>query len=145
MIIQIPKQDSIIFDYIPHNNKLKPMANIKFQYAENKEIFFPALIDSGADKSCSFKSIGKKLGIDFTDYDKQRDIAFGLNGKGVPGYIAPLSFWIGKNCITAEIVWLDIKFDPQRHYFFLLGREVIFEQFDIVFQEHQKRIIFRKV
>ena len=145
MIIQIPKRDSIIFDYIPHNNKLKPMANIKFQYAGNKEIYFPALIDSGADKSCSFVSIGKKLGVDFTDYDKQKDIAFGLNGKGVPGYIAPLSFWIGNNGITAEIAWLDIKFDPQRHYFFLLGREVIFEQFDIVFQEHQKRIIFRKV
>jgi len=66
-------------------------------------------------------------------------------GKGVPGYIAPLSFWIGKHGITAEIAWLDIKFDPQRHYFFLVGREIIFEQFDIVFQEHQKRIIFRKV
>ena len=145
MIVQISKDECIIFEYIPHNNKLKPMANIKFQYAGNKEIFFPALIDSGADKSCSFVSIGRKLGIDFSDYDRQKDIAFGLSGKGVPGYIAPLSFWIGNNCSTAEIAWLDIKFDPQKHYFFLLGRERIFDHFDIVFQEHKKRIIFRKV
>ena len=145
MMFQINKEDGIILSYTQHNNKLKPLANIKFQYAGNKEIFFPALLDSGADRSCSFVPIGKKLGIDFSDYDWQESVAFGLNGKGVPGYNAPLSFWIGQHCITTEIAWLDLKFDAERHYFFLLGRETIFEKFDIVFQEHQKRIIFRKV
>ena len=145
MILQIRKEDSIIFPYIQYNNKLKPLVNIKFQYAGNKEIFFTALIDSGADKSCSFVTIGKKLGIDFTDYDLQKDIAFGLNGKGVSGYLVPISFWIGEHCITTEAAWLNTKFDSERHYPFLLGREKVFDKFDIVFQEHKKRTIFRKI
>src|SRR3989338_4143855 len=86
MIIQIPKKDSIIFPYIPYNNKLKPIANIKFEYPGGKTLSLLALIDSGADTSCSFVEIGKRLGIDFEDFDKEPNAAYGIQGEGIPGY-----------------------------------------------------------
>ena len=145
MIIQIPKKDSIIFPYIPYNNKLKPIANIKFKYPGGKTLSLLALIDSGADTSCSFVEIGKRLGIDFEDFDKEPNAAYGIQGEGIPGYKAPIKYTIGGHEIYEEVTWLDTKFNPQTSYLFILGRIKIFNEFDIVFQEHMKRIIFRKV
>ncbi len=145
MIIQIPKKHSIIFPYIPYNNKLKPIANIKFEYPGGKILSLLALIDSGADTSCSFVEIGKRLGIDFEDFDKEPNAAYGIQGEGIPGYKAPIKYTIGGHEIYEEVTWLDTKFNPQTSYLFILGRIKIFNEFDIVFQEHMKRIIFRKV
>ena len=145
MILQIPKKDSIIFPYIPYNNKLKPIANIKFEYVGGKSLSLLALIDSGADRSCSFVEIGERLGIDFEDFDKEKNVAYGIKGDGIPGYKAPIKYTIGGHEIYEEVTWLDTKFNPQTSYLFILGRIKIFNEFDVVFQEHMKRIIFRKV
>jgi len=135
----------ITFSYIEHRKKLKPLADIKFKYTNNKSINFPALVDSGADRSCSFVSIGEKLGIDFSDYDEQDNVATGISGADVPGYIAPISFLIGDYEVTLNVAWMNIPFDPEKHYFFILGREKFFEEFDIIFRESKKKIIFRRV
>ena len=65
--------DSIIFPYIPHRNKLKPLGKIKFKYPGEEGISFAALIDSGADNSCSFVEVGKMLGVDFSQYNKEKN------------------------------------------------------------------------
>ena len=134
----------IIFSYVEYRKKLKPLADIKFN-GKDRTINFLALVDSGADRSCSFVSIGEKLGIDFSDYDKQDNVATGVSGADVPGYIAPISFSIGGYEITLNVAWMDIPFDAEKHYFFILGRERFFEEFDILFQESKKRIVFKKV
>ena len=135
----------ITFPYIEHRKKLKPLADIQFKYTDNKAINFPALVDSGADRSCSFVSIGEKLGVDFSDYDKKDNVATGISGADVPGYIAPISFFIGDYEITLDVAWMDIPFDAEKHYFFILGRERFFEEFDVIFQESKKKIVFKKV
>lgn len=135
---------SIIFPYIPHRNKLKPLAKIKFNYPEKDGISFAALIDSGADNSCSFVEVGEMLGIDFSQFDKEENVAYGIEGKGLPGYKAPITYWIGDKDITEDVRWLDIKFDPETNYFFVLGRNKVFKEFDIEFQERKERVIFRR-
>ena len=134
-----------VFYYIEHRRKLKPLADIQFKYTDNKAINFPALVDSGADRSCSFVSIGEKLGVDFSDYDEKDNVATGISGADVPGYIAPISFFIGDYEITLNVAWMDIPFDAEKHYFFILGRERFFEEFDVIFQESKTRIVFKKV
>ncbi len=135
----------IVFSYIEHRKNLKPLVDIRFKYADNVAINFPALVDSGADRSCSFVAIGRKLGIDFSDYDREDNVATGVSGADVPGYIAPISFLVGEHEITLNVSWMDIPFDPEKHYIFILGRERFFEEFTIIFEERKKSIILRKV
>ena len=57
--------------------------------------------------------------------------------------VATVSAQIGDEKIYINAIWVDKKFNPESDFPFILGREGIFNRFDITF-EGDERIIFRK-
>jgi hypothetical protein len=131
--------DSDIFDYIdfPRSRPRKrPVISIPFlNLANGAELSFTCLIDSGADESISFKSIGEAFGLDFSRRDKTS--VDGLTGS-CDGWKAPISFKVANRTITLDVIWLDKEFDEESDYPFVLGRNGIFKEFHIIFRADEK-------
>jgi len=120
--------------------KFRPAILIPFKHLTlDIEIQLDALIDSGADCSVSFREIGEQLGIKFEGKPKEE---IGLVGNVIMGWKAPIQFRIGDNVIECDVRWADEKFDSENDFSFILGRDGLFEMFDIEFTRN-KRIVFR--
>ena len=96
------------------------------------------LVDSGADISTVSLGVGQQLG--FTVYDDERiETALGVNGS-VEYVIREVQIEIDSHRFKAPIAWLqDENCDD-----LLLGREVVFDEFDIEFKQQDETIVFRK-
>ncbi|MEK6887994.1 MAG: hypothetical protein AABX14_03560 [Candidatus Aenigmatarchaeota archaeon] len=120
--------------------RLRPVIMLQFQYAEEKPIDIPALIDSGADQSVSFQDIGEILGIKFQG--EPTSPVNGITGES-NAWEKPVSVKIGNECILINVFWINRNFDKDSDYMMALGREKIFDTFDISFTR-SKKIIFSK-
>lgn len=123
------------FDY-----ELRPMVLIDVLCVTGEKISLASLIDSGADKSISFKAIGKVLGIKFSG--KPTDKITGID-RVVKGWKRPISIEFCNQRFSIDVVWLNKRFNAEEDILMILGRAPLFDKFDIEFKNNSK-IVFRK-
>ena len=128
----------IIFDYKPLPNskgKFYPLAKIELLYEKKKQIFWP-IIDSGANVSIFPKDVADALGIEF---EGEPEPVEGVMGTFL-GYSHYINIRLGDYNEPISIRALFLMGEPYP----LLGREGLFEKFDVLFQERLKKVVFTR-
>lgn len=100
----------------------------------NGNVEFPehVYVDSGADISLIPKSVGDALGFEINSPNEITEIK-GIGERGVPIVIKNVKIKIGDKLFEARIAWALIEEVP-----LLLGREDVFNLFDIYFKKNKK-------
>jgi hypothetical protein len=119
------------------NNKWQPDYSIELGTSKITEKL-SMLVDSGADISIIPKWTGEDLGlkVDENDYIEKAE---GVNGT-VDYVIKNLTFNIDGHVFKAPVGWVQTE-DVED---ILLGREVVFDLFDVEFKQVDEVIIFKK-
>jgi Aspartyl protease len=119
------------------NNKWQPDYPIELSTSKITEKL-TILVDSGADITVIPKWTGEDLGlkVDENDYIEKAE---GVNGT-VDYIIKNLTFNIDGHTFKAPVGWVQTEEVED----ILLGREVIFDLFDIEFKQAEETIIFKK-
>ena len=94
------------------------------------------LIDSGADFSMMSWQIGKEMGYTLAD-SEQPLLAYGIGGT-VEYVLRSIEMRIGEHKFPVPIAWLQ-EDDTEE---MILGREVVFDLFNIEFRQAEEKIIF---
>ncbi|MEK9149089.1 MAG: retropepsin-like aspartic protease [Candidatus Desantisbacteria bacterium] len=94
------------------------------------------LVDSGADITLIPKKVGKELGFTLKE-GEEPDSLGGVTGS-TPIVYRQLKIRIGKFEFDAPVAWALEERVP-----FLLGREVVFDKFNIEFKQAERKVIFR--
>ena len=51
--------------------------------------------------------------------------------------------WIGKHRLNVPIYWITKPYDTDKcNYSLILGRKIIFDNFDVVFRQKEKKVYF---
>jgi hypothetical protein len=101
--------------------------------------FESMLIDSGADISCIAKHTGDLLGLQLADGEILNEVG-GVGGGLLKYALRKLTFIIDEHEVQTPVAWLqDGSFNE-----LIVGREVIFDEFDIEFKQAEEKIIFKK-
>ena len=148
---------SIIFDYreFPINkggdrgklSSKKPLIELASKEYSNRAVH--CLVDSGADSSISFKSVGETFfGLKFSEEDRIPNNISGLHTcpnfnceqhpHKAPLYLKPIIFKVGNKDITLNVRWMDGGFNPDEDFLFILGRD-FFVYFDILFKQTDEK------
>jgi hypothetical protein len=127
------------------------MSLIEFPYTFHKGFLMPIIpitilnekvwvyVDSGAVFSIFHPRTAKRMGINFQDGRLQM-IVVG-DGSFIPTYFHDLTVRIGEWQVTAPIGFserLGVGFN-------LLGRKGIFDQFQVCFNDHIRKVTFQKI
>ena len=103
---------------------------------------FPALIDTGSDKTVSYmQPFGNFLGVSADQFEGEPDRLSGLVGES-NAWAKHIDLWIGEHRLNVPIFWLLNKFDVHSNYPFILGRHIVFDYFDVVFCQQDKKVYF---
>lgn len=148
MVLDYSKKKPIIFPYKEHEivisgkleRVLRPMALVGVKRQNFK---MSALIDSGSDRTISFlKPFGYQLGVG-DDLEGEPDELRGLSGteKAFPTHV---DIWIGDHRLHVPIFWITRPFKITEDYEMILGRKIIFDNFDVVFRQREKKVYFYK-
>jgi len=113
-----------------------PNYSIQLKHQEI-EISATMLVDSGADFTVISYAMGKKLGFTLAD-SEQTLPAQGLGGMA-NFVLRRLTMKIDDHSFITPVAWLQDK-----HCFIeeIIGREVVFDKFNIEFRQAEERIIF---
>lgn len=122
-----------IFDY---NDR--PVILVDF-LAPDEKISIASLIDSGADMSVSFKEIGEFLGIKFSGKPDQKIESFGRTLKGWKREVE-IEF-LGQK-LSLNVIWITRAVNVEKDIPMIIGRNPLFDRFNIEFKENRK-MIFR--
>ncbi len=115
----------------------EPNLMLPIRYKE-KSIELEMLVDSGADISTISYQIGKELG--FIPFEGEvSDLAAGVNGT-VEYVIRQVEMEIEGFSFKAPVAWFLYEHCDD----LLLGREIVFDLFDIEFKQAEQKIIFKK-
>ena len=103
------------------------------------------LIDSGSDRTISYLyPFGQMLGVRVEDFEGEPEPIQGLFGNG-SAWASHMDIWIGKYRLNVPIYWLTNKYDTDRcNYNLILGRRIIFDNFDVVFSQKDNKVYFYK-
>lgn len=96
------------------------------------------LVDSGADISVISKEFGEKLGLNIS----QNETIFSASGVGggVLKYVErDLFLKINDKTIKIPVAWIQ----DERYTEMIIGREVVFDSFDIEFKQADEQVIFK--
>jgi Aspartyl protease len=97
------------------------------------------LIDSGADISIISTQTGIDLGLTVLPEDYQQ-AAEGVGGGTITYLTKVIEIEIDNHTLNVPVAWLlDDDFDEM-----IIGREIVFDIFDIEFKQSDEEIIFRK-
>ena len=127
----------------------KPLLKLASKEFPNRKV--DCLVDSGADKSISFKTVGEVwFGITFSKYDKIENRIYGLHTcpdtscakhpHKAPAYQKPITFLVGDKDVALNVIWLDRGFNPNEDLPFILGRD-FFDYFDILFKQRKEEFL----
>ncbi|MBW2974889.1 hypothetical protein KY366_04185 [Candidatus Woesearchaeota archaeon] len=121
----------------------RPIALVSL--GSKKQIQMAALIDTGSDKTVSYlHPFGQMLGVNVNDFEGEPDQIGGLFTKGY-GWSKHIELWIGRYRLNVPVFWLTQKYDPNEcNYSMILGRKIIFDNFDVVFCQKEKKVYFYK-
>ncbi|MFH1562529.1 MAG: retropepsin-like aspartic protease [Nitrospirota bacterium] len=95
------------------------------------------LVDSGADITLIPKKVGKELGFALKEGEEINSLG-GVSGSTAIVY-RQLKLRIGKFEFDAPVAWALLEEKVP----LLLGREVVFDKFDIEFKQAERKVIFR--
>ena len=149
MTLDYSKKKPVVFPYKLHDivisgkleRVLRPMALVGVK----KENFkMNALIDSGSDRTISFLDpFGYQLGVG-DELEGQPDELRGLTGteKAFPKHV---DIWIGEHRLNIPIFWITRPFKINEDYEMILGRKIIFDNFDVVFKQKEKKVYFYRI
>ena len=119
------------------NEIWEPMKSVKITFRGQAKVL-DLLVDSGADISTVSFSIGRELGFNLFDEERPQRAA-GIGGS-VDYVIRDVQMELEGHTFTAPVAWfLDENCDD-----LLLGREVVFDLFNIEFRQPDEEIIFTK-
>ncbi|HLF53841.1 MAG TPA: hypothetical protein VI544_01555 [Candidatus Nanoarchaeia archaeon] len=148
MTLDYSKKKPVVFPYKLHDivisgkleRVLRPMALVGVK----KENFkMNALIDSGSDRTISFLDpFGYQLGVG-DELEGEPDELRGLTGteKAFPKHV---DIWIGEHRLNIPIFWITRPFKINEDYEMILGRKIIFDNFDVLFRQKEKKVYFYK-
>ncbi|MBU0489641.1 MAG: retropepsin-like domain-containing protein [Bacteroidetes bacterium] len=105
---------------------------------KDSDIAISMLVDSGADCSLIPKSIGETLGLHLADAETIQ-LAKCVGGT-VRYVLRNIEFFIDEQPFTAPVAWVQ----DEECTDVILGREVIFDLFDIEFKQADEVILFKK-
>lgn len=106
---------------------------MKFQNSENVQI----LVDSGAELSLISKKLGEDLGYT-KGSEEVNNQAEGVGGS-IEYLLRQVEIQLDGHVFTAPFAWAQTDFCQE----ILLGREVVFDLFDIEFKQAEETIIFK--
>jgi hypothetical protein len=109
-----------------------PVARVIIRTKQNEELALIMLIDSGATVSALPKSIATLLGINLKKGKPLR--IFGVGGKSIRAWQHSIPIRIGIHGIELPVAFLNSSNSPR-----VLGREGIFDNFTIVFEESRRQ------
>lgn len=116
----------------------KPFYEVEIGKSSKKFLKSKMLVDSGADISVISKDFGEDLGLKLADNEKVYK-ANGVGG-GVLQYVEREIFFRfdGIHTIKIPVAWMqDVHYSEM-----IIGREVVFDLFDITFKQADELIIF---
>jgi hypothetical protein len=119
------------------NNKWQPDYSVELRTSKIAETL-TMLVDSGADITVIPKWIGEDLGLLIAE-DEYIEKAEGVNGT-VDYVVRNLTFNIDGHIFKAPVGW--IQTDEVEDI--LLGREVVFDIFDVEFKQAEELILFKR-
>lgn len=112
----------------------RPLAKVYLLRSGNEWIAEYFYVDSGADYTLVPYRMGRFLGLEIGASEVKEIGGIG----GVIGVrFAKIPMKIGVYKFDCSIAWAQVEHVP-----FLLGREDVFEHFDITFQQRKKKLIF---
>jgi len=116
-----------------------PTYFVTFHGVNKKQYVEEMLIDSGADISVINHHFGKQIGLKTTPNEML------LTAEGIGGvinyYLREIEIEINGHKFLVPVAWLvDDKINDM-----IIGREVIFDIFNIEFRQSEEKIIFKKV
>lgn len=133
MVIEFPyrQEPSLREGYI-----YRPIAKIVLKGPSGREIIDYFYIDSGADYTLIPYKLGHFLGL-----RPEKSEVFEVQGiSGVIGVIfSKIEIGIGGYNFVANIGWAQIEHIP-----LLLGRADIFDKFEVIFKQPERKVIFKK-
>jgi len=114
----------------------------------NKKIpSYPALIDSGSDKTISYlEPFGESWGISIDNFEGEPEEISPLSSIPLLARIAYFDVFIGDiYCVNLPVHFLIKKFDEKKdNYPIILGRNIFFKEFDILFRERENKVYLFK-
>jgi len=116
---------------------LRPKAVVVFHGA-TQSVSSECLIDSGADVTVVAWQFGQFLGWAPSSSEKPFPLG-GISGN-LPCYLRQAEMQIGEIRFEATVMWALSDDVPN-----LLGREDVFDRFDIEFRQRERKTIFRPV
>ncbi len=108
--------------------------------ALDKEIQIDMLIDSGADCSLISNETGLKLNLSLSPLEAMM-FAEGIGGGRVEYVMRRINIVIDGHEITAPVAWVQSNNSNDE----IIGREKVFDEFDIEFKQRSEQIIFKRV
>ncbi len=118
------------------NNLWIPTYPVYFPTLDKKGGKEAFLVDSGADISLVTYAFGKRLGFERTT----QDVVLRAQGVG-----STIEYLMKKVTITIEGITFDNHFawvQDERIEDMILGREIVFDRFDITFKQAEESVIF---
>jgi predicted aspartyl protease len=115
-----------------------PVHSVKFFLDDNSYIIEDALIDSGADISAVGKEFGEKLGFTKGKHEIVSNVQ-GIGGS-VDFLMREAEIEINDFRFMIRFAWLQ----DENINDIIIGREIVFDLFDIEFKQADEEIIFRK-
>lgn len=116
----------------------KPLYEVEIGKTNKKFVTSKMLVDSGADISVISKEFGEELGLKLADNEKIYK-ANGVGG-GILQYVEREIYFRfdGVHAIKVPVAWMQ----DEQYSEMIIGREVIFDLFDITFKQAEELIIF---
>jgi len=116
----------------------KPIASIYINHKDETWHPYSMYIDSGADITVINKTIGNLIGLKL----KPKEQKFNLNGIGGKKEFVyrEINIKIVKSTFNVKIAWVQDDDIP-----LLLGRENVFDKFNICFTEKEKSVVFTEI
>lgn len=113
----------------------RPVADVYFKDKEGNEIVAFMYIDSGADIILIPRQFGELLGFKAED-DKIEEIG-GIGNTKIPIILKKTKIRINSEILDVKVAWALTEEVP-----YLLGRIDVFDKFNVLFKQKDRRIIF---
>ncbi|MDJ0511457.1 MAG: retropepsin-like domain-containing protein [Crocosphaera sp.] len=114
----------------------QPNYSVKLKH-HDREIDVTMLVDSGAEVSLISLKMGQDLGLSLADAESTL-LAENVGGN-VEYVLRNLEITIDEHTLLAPVAWLQNTIGTEQ---LLLGREVVFDKFNIEFRQAEEKIIF---
>ena len=129
VFIEFPLKDKITSVGIVPDPKITVNVLTKFGYEP-----FSFLLDTGADCTIVPLSLAEDIGIDLRQSTKAR--TYGIEGNGIVGRVGKIQIMIGDKQLQITCMFAERETMP-----YILGRMDIFSNFNISFDNVNKKII----